>query len=63
MHRSSVSRERIGLGATYLLCVRYLPSTYQPCKWQCMCMQSVSNRNLSNLWRKYRKKIGNPGQY
>ena len=42
MHRSPVSRERIGLGATYLLCVRYLPSTYQPCKWEGMGMHSLA---------------------
>ena len=38
LHRSPVSRERIGLGATYLLCVRYLHVPTQPVNgkaWAC----------------------------
>ena len=42
MYRSPVSRERKGLGATYLL-VRTLPTlTYQPCKWDGMGMHSLA---------------------
>ena len=50
LHRSPVSRERIGLGATYLLQERYLPVPTNPVNgmaWACTVHSSRSNLRLT----------------
>ena len=61
-HRSPVSRERIGLGAAYILCVRYIPVPTHPVNgkaWKCILLLHQSVK----FGDKYRKNIGNAGQY
>ena len=36
--------------------------TYQPCKWEGIGMHTVATL-VCQIWGKYRKNIGNAGQY
>ena len=53
LHRSPVSREPLGLGAPYLLCLLYVTRTYQLCNWEGIDMRS-SATVVCQIWVKFK---------